>query len=62
MVEEISKQINSLIKTVNKYGKYIEELEKDVAILKKDSHPPIFGIEDKDNIIEKLKKLEKGDK
>lgn len=62
MVEELSKQINSLIKTVNKYGKYIEELEKDVAILKKDSHPPIFGIEDKDNIIEKLKKLEKGDK
>ena len=26
-------------KTVNKQGKYIEELEKDVAILKKDSHP-----------------------
>ena len=26
-------------KTVSKQGKYIEELEKDVAILKKDSHP-----------------------
>ena len=24
---------------VSKQGKYIEELEKDVAILKKDSHP-----------------------
>ena len=62
MVEELSKKINSLIRTVNKYGKYIEELEKDVAILKKDSHPPIFGVEDKNNIIERLKKLEKGDR
>ena len=62
MVEELSRKIDSLIRTVNKYGKYIEELEKDVAILKKDSHPPIFGVEDKDNIIERLKKLEKGDR
>ena len=61
-MDALSRKIDSLIRTVNKYGKYIEELEKDVAILKKDSHPPIFGVEDKDNIIEKLKKLEKGDK
>ena len=61
-MDELSRKIDSLIRTVNKYGKYIEELEKDVAILKKDSHPPIFGVEDKDNIIEKLKKLEIGDK
>ena len=61
-MDELSRKIDSLIRTVNKYGKYIEELEKDVAILKKDSHPPIFGVEDKDNIIERLKKLEKGDK
>ncbi len=26
-------------KTISKQGRYIEELEKDVAILKKDSHP-----------------------
>ena len=62
MIDELSRKIDSLIRTVNKYGKYIEELEKDVAILKKDSHPPIFGVEDKDNIIERLKKLEKGDR
>ena len=61
-MDELSRKIDSLIRTVNKYGKYIEELEKDVAILKKDSHPPIFGVEDKDNIIERLKKLEKGDR
>ena len=31
---ELDKQVKSLNKTVNKYGKYIEELEKDMAILK----------------------------
>tara|TARA_R100001594_G_scaffold145992_1_gene196787 strand:+ start:189 stop:461 length:273 start_codon:yes stop_codon:yes gene_type:complete len=35
----LDKQFKSLQKTVNKNAKYIEELEKDVAILKKDSHP-----------------------
>ena len=36
---ELDKQMKSLQKTVNKNAKYIEDLEKDVAILKKDSHP-----------------------
>ena len=31
---DVNKQVKSLNKTVNKYGKYIEELEKDIAILK----------------------------
>tara|TARA_R100000458_G_scaffold42946_1_gene40856 strand:- start:6 stop:239 length:234 start_codon:yes stop_codon:yes gene_type:complete len=31
---ELDKQVKSLKRSVNKYGKYIEELEKDVAILK----------------------------
>jgi len=38
---ELDKQMKSLQKTVNKYGEYIEELEKNVAILQKDSHPKI---------------------
>lgn len=33
------KQLNSLQKSVIKYGKYIEIIEKDIAILKKNSHP-----------------------
>ena len=37
---ELDKQIKSLQKTVNKNAKYTEELEKEVAILKKISHPP----------------------
>ena len=32
-------QIKQMQKTLNKYGKYIESLEKDVAILKANSHP-----------------------
>ena len=36
----LERQLDVLQRGYNKYGKYIEELEKDVAILKKDSHPP----------------------
>ena len=37
---ELDIQLKQLFKTVTKQGKYIERLEKDNAILKKDSHPP----------------------
>ena len=50
---ELDKQIKSLQRTVTKYGKYIESLEKDVAILKKDSHPPIKKLE------KRLRRLER---
>ena len=56
---ELDKQMKQVHKTIGKYGKYIEELEKDVAILKKDSHPPIFGKADARKIERRLKKLEK---
>ena len=36
----LERQLDSLQRGYNKYGRYIEELEKEVAILKKDSHPP----------------------
>ena len=36
---ELDMQIRAHAKALDKYGRYIEELEKDVAILKKDSHP-----------------------
>ena len=35
----LDKQMKQTQKNLNKYGKSIEELEKKVAILKKDSHP-----------------------
>ena len=37
---ELDKQMKVVQKNLSKYGKYIEELEKEVAILKRDSHPP----------------------
>ena len=36
---ELDKQMKVVQKTLSKYGKTIEELEKEVAILRKDSHP-----------------------
>ena len=44
---ELDKQMKVLQKTVSKQGKYIEELEKEVAILRKDSHPPIEDLENR---------------
>lgn len=59
---ELDIKMKTALKNLNKNAKYIEELEKDVAILKKDSHPPIFGKKDKRDIIKRLKKLEKKEK
>ena len=36
---ELDIQMKQAHKTMNKQGKYIEELEKKIAILEKDSHP-----------------------
>ena len=56
---ELDIQIKQQQKTISKQGRYIEELEKDVAILKKDSHPPMFAKDDYKKIIKRLNKLEK---
>ena len=45
MLDGLEKQIRQLQRTVSKYGKYIEQIEKDLALLKKDSHPPIERLE-----------------
>ena len=50
------RQLNSLRKTVAKYGKYQEAIEKDIAIFKKNSHPPIEGLERRLLKLEKIKK------
>ena len=39
MSDKIQRQIDSLRRSANKYGLYIEDLEKEVAILKANSHP-----------------------
>ena len=46
-------------KKIDKYSKYIEELEKNVAILSKDSHPPVFKKKEHKDILKRLKNLRK---
>ena len=36
---ELDKQMRVVQKMLKKYGKTLEDVEKDIAILKKDSHP-----------------------
>ena len=55
----LMKQIDIQNKKIDKYGKYIEELEKNVAILSKDSHSPVFTKKQHGNILKRLTKLEK---
>ena len=59
---ELDKQMKQVQKSIGKYGKYIEGLEKNVAILKKESHPPIYSNKDKNKIDKRLHKLEKRSK
>ena len=57
----LMKQMNVMNKKIDKYSKYIEELEKNVAILSKNSHPPVFKEKEHKDILNRLKKLEKGE-
>jgi len=59
---ELDIQVRQMQKTIRKQGKTIEELEKNNAILNRDSHPPIFTKRGYDNILRRLKKLEKKEK
>ena len=43
---ELDLQMKQVQKTISKQGKYIEELEKKVSILEKDSHPPVITKEE----------------
>jgi protein subunit release factor A len=56
---ELDKQMKVVQKTLNKYGKVLEDLEKTMAILNKDAHPPIFGRKDLGKLKKRLNKLEK---
>ena len=56
---ELDKQMKVVQKTLSKYGKVIEELEKTIAILNKSAHPPIFGKKDLGKLEKRLNKLEK---
>ena len=46
----------NLLSVKGKLGEESLEIHPDVEILKKDSHPPIFGTKDKKDIIKRIKK------
>ena len=54
---ELDRQVKSLQRYVNKYGKYIEEMEKDIAEIKAVAHKPIDGLTDRLNKLEKKLKI-----
>ena len=55
---ELDVQMKQLQKTVAKQGRYIEELEKNLAIINKDSHPPLFSLSDYKDILKRIEILE----
>jgi len=59
---ELDIKVKQQQKNINKALKYIEDLEKEVGILKTDSHPPLFTKRDKTSILRRLTKLEKKEK
>ena len=54
---ELDRQVKSLQRSVNKYGQYIEEMEKDIAEIKAVAHKPIVGLTDRLNKLEKKLKI-----
>ena len=54
---ELDRQVKSIQKSVNKYGQYIEEIEKDIAQIKAVSHKPIDGLTNRLNKLEKKLKI-----
>ena len=56
---ELYIQMKQVQKTQNKYGRTLENVEKDIAQLRVDSHPPVFMKSAYEDIIKRLEKLEK---
>ena len=57
---KLVKIVDSLVKSVNKSLASVEELEKDIAILKSNSHPPTFTEKHYKDILKRIKKVENG--
>ena len=56
---ELDKQMKQIVKTNSKILRENEEMQKNIAILRKESHPPIFSERDKKKIWKSIRKLEK---
>ena len=58
---ELDKQMAVLQRKMDKYGKYIEEMEKDIAKIKSVAHTPIDGLSGRLDKLEKKAKFKKGE-
>lgn len=58
VLKEIEIQLNQIFKTLSKYGKTLESVEKDIAQLKINSHPPAFKKEAYEDLVKKVITLE----
>ena len=58
---ELDIQMKQVLKLLSKYGRILENVEKDIAQLRVDSHPPVFMRNDYKDILKRLEKLEKGE-
>ena len=58
---ELDIQMKQVQKTQNKHGRTLENVEKDIAQLRVDSHPPVFMRDDYKDVLKRLEKLEKGE-
>ena len=54
---ELDKQMAVLQRKVDKYGKYIEEMEKDIAKIKSVAHTPVDGLSGRLDKLEKKAKF-----
>ena len=56
---ELDMQVKAIQRIVNKYGKYIESIEKDIAEIKAVAHKPVDWLEKINKLNDKFNKLEK---
>ena len=54
---ELDKQVAVLQRKMDKYGKYIEEMEKDIAKIKSVAHTPVDGLSGRLDKLEKKAKF-----
>ena len=54
---ELDKQMAVLQRKMDKYGKYIEEMEKDIAKIKSVAHTPVDGLSGRLDKLEKKAKF-----
>ena len=61
-LEQFEKKKAGSSSILDKFGRQIENLEKEIAILKSEAHPPVFTKEQYKDLLKRIKKVENGQK